>query len=211
MNNEDDNTVPIHATDNTITRDSAHNSLFKIHNSRNGFTLIELVVVLGITALLSSILISYNHTSRQQISLYVDQMKFIQTIFRAKSLALSPSIQSANSGICGYGVHVDYQAMNYSLFSCNVPQGTNCQGINSISVCSQTRISISDADSNVNFISQSGTPRLDDVLFIPPDPITLVSSGGAVVADRASVIVQTRDSSLSSAPISVNSAGLIDF
>mgnify|MGYP001594111839 CR=1 FL=1 len=191
---------------------TVYSSLFTGNRSRNGFTIIEIVVVLGITALLSSILISYNHTTRQQVSFYVDQMKFIQTIFRAKSLALSPSLQSSNSGICGYGVHVDYGAMNYFLFSCNMPQGTDCQSINSISACSQTRISTSDTDNNIRFISQSGTPRLDDVLFIPPDPITLVSSGGAVVSPgSASVIIQTKDGSLSSAPISVSSAGLIDF
>ncbi len=183
-----------------------------IHRSRGGFTMVELIVVIGITALLGSILISYNHTSRQQLSLYAGQMKFVETIFRAKSLALSPSVQSSSTSICGYGIHVDYQAMNYSLFSYNPPQGTNCQGISAIDPSVETRISTSDTNNDIKFIPQSGIPRLDDLLFIPPDPITLVSSGGAVVSTGpSSLIIQTQDGSLSSAPISVNSAGLIDF
>lgn len=185
--------------------------LFKVHLSRNGFTLIELIVVLGITALLSSILISYNSTSRQQLALYAEQIKFVETILRAKALSLSPSIQSS-SGVCGYGVQIDYTAMNYSLFRCGMPKETDCQSIDSINVCSRTIISTLDMNNNVKFITQDGTPRLDEILFIPPDPKTLVVSGGAVVnSGNASVIIQTQNESLKSAPISVNSAGLIDF
>ena len=183
----------------------------KLHNSRKGFTLVELIVVLGITMMLSSVLISYNSTSREQLSLYADQMKFIGTIFRAKSLSLSPSLSSGGSSIiCGYGIHVDYGAIQYSLFSCNMPQGTNCQTIASPDACDKNVISISEANSKVRFISQGGAPQLDDVLFIPPDPVTLIMSGGATSTD-ASVVLQTVGGSLKSNPISINSAGLVDF
>ncbi len=186
--------------------------LFKVHLSRNGFTLIELIVVLGITALLSSILISYNHVSRQQLALYAERIKFVETIFRAKSLTLSPSPQSSSEGICGYGIHVDYGAMNYSLFSYNKPQGIDCQNINSIDVGSENIISTVGINKNVKFInSENGVARYDDILFVPPDPITLLSSDGITINNGSvSVNIQTQDGSLS-AVVSVNSSGLIDF
>ena len=189
-----------------------HYSLLATRYSREGFTLVEIIVVLGITALLSSIMISYNYVSRQQLALYSEQMKFVETIFRAKSLALSPYTQSSGGDICGYGIHVDYEAKNYSLFNYNKPQGTTCQGINSIDINSENIISTVEIDKNVKFMnSQNGTARYDDFLFISPDPITLVSSDGTTINNGSvSVTVQTQDGSLS-ADISVNSAGLINF
>ncbi|MDP2741594.1 MAG: type II secretion system protein [bacterium] len=178
----------------------------------SGFTLIELIIVIGISVVLSSILFSYNHTTRQQLALYAEEMKFVQTVFRAKSLALASYIQSSNSNICGYGIHIDYLAMNYSLFSYNKPNGSNCKNINSISVGSENIVSTFTLDPNVKFISSpAGLTRLDDVLFIPPDPLTIInSSGNAIISGLASVVIQTQDNSLS-ARVNVNSAGLIDF
>jgi len=191
---------------------TVHNPSFAKHNFRSGFTLIELIVVIGITTLLSSALISFNHTSRQQIVLYAEEVKLAQTIFRAKSLAMSLYLQSAGSGICGYGVHVDYTAKNYSIFSYNKPAGSNCQNISAINTGSENIISTFKIGNGVILLSSpSAKTRLDDVLFIPPDPITLLNSGGAPALNgQASIVLQTLDGSLS-APININSAGLIDF
>ena len=58
-------------------RAALHSPFSILHSARNGFTLIELIVVLGITAFLSSIMISYNHTSRQQLALYAEETKLM--------------------------------------------------------------------------------------------------------------------------------------
>ncbi len=181
-------------------------------SEQSGFTLIELIIVIGISVILSSILFSYSHTTRQQLALYAEEMKLVQTIFRAKSLALASYIQMTSSNVCGYGIHINYVAMNYSLFSYNKPNGLNCKNINSIDAASETKISTFTLDPNVKFISsQAGLTRLDDILFIPPDPLTIVSSdGNSVISGLASVVIQTLDNSLS-ARVNVNSAGLIDF
>ncbi len=174
--------------------------------------MIELIIVMGISVILSSILLSYNHTTRQQLALYAEEMKFVQTVFRAKSLALSSYIQLSNSNICGYGIHIDYVAMTYSIFSYNKPNNSSCKNINSIDADSKNMISTFTLDPNVKFISSpAGLTRLDDVLFIPPDPLTIVNSGGnTIISGPASVVIQTQDNSLS-ARVNVNSAGLIDF
>ncbi|MBI4085369.1 MAG: type II secretion system protein [Candidatus Liptonbacteria bacterium] len=177
-----------------------------------GYTIIELLVVMAITALFSSILISYNHTSRQQIAFYAEQTKLIQSIFRAKSLALGSYVGSSASNICGYGVHIGYSEMSYSIFSYSKAGVTDCQGISSINPASENIISTFKLDNNVSFTTViSSGQRLDDVLFIPPQPLTLVGSGGSIIRNgSAAVSLRTLDSSLS-ASININSAGLIDF
>ena len=194
--------------------DNMRYSLFMIHDSRTGFTLIELIVVIGITILLSSSLISYNHVSRQQLALYAEEVKLAPTVFRAKSLAMSSYIQSAGSGICGYGVHVDYTPANmgYSIFSYARPAGSDCQNIDRINTNSENIVSTFKIGNGIRFVSSpSGKTKLDDVLFIPPDPITLLNSGGAPALNgQASIVIETLDGSLS-VSINVNSAGLIDF
>lgn len=183
-----------------------------LHNSRSGFTLIEIIIVISITAILSSFMISYNHTSRQQLALYAEEMKLAQTIFRAKSLAISSYAQSSTSGACGYGVHIDYSAMAYSVFSYNKPSGLACQKIKSIEQDYKNIVSTSKMDRNVRFKMLPGLAKnMDDVLFIPPDPLTILNSNGQSASeDSASITLETLDKSLSGTII-VNSAGLIDF
>ncbi|MEK7546635.1 MAG: prepilin-type N-terminal cleavage/methylation domain-containing protein [Patescibacteria group bacterium] len=189
--------------------------LFKravITPKKTGFTIIELLVALGIAVLFSSILISYNHTSRQQLALYAEETKLIQAIFRAKSLALGSYVKPSTPTVCGYGVHFDYAAMKYYIFSYNKAGIANCQNINEINAGSQDAISTFVLGGNVKLVGlPQGGSRLDDVLFVPPDPITLVNSGGTIIKNGSAVIyLQTIDGSLS-VKININSAGLIDF
>src|SRR3989344_4017655 len=190
----------------TIALDSIHHSSFIIHHSRKGFTLIELLVVIGITVMLSSALISYNHTSRQQLSLYAEEAKLTQMIFRAKSLALGSYVQSSNPNVCGYGVHVDYAAMNYTLFSYGAGI-SNCQKISSVDVSLENKISTFNLGNNVKLVgSLQGVIRLDDILFVSPDPLVLLNSGGIIVKNgSAAGTIQTQDGSLSTS-VKVNSA-----
>lgn len=179
---------------------------------KKGFTLLELLVVVGITALLSAILISYSSSSRQQIALYAEEARLGQTIYRAKFIALSSYVRSTGSpGTCGYGVHIDYAAMSYYLFSYNKPANSGCDSINSIDTNSENIMSTFRLNKNIKLVAPSGTPRLDDILYVPPDPKIIISSAGTVVSNgSAAVIIQTQDNLLS-APVSVNSAGLISF
>ncbi len=80
-----------------------------------GFTLLEILVVLGITTFLTGMVLTYGSRGRNQTSLYVEQAKLAQIILRAKSLSVAtynkPDIP------CGYGVSVDYDENSYELFS----------------------------------------------------------------------------------------------
>src|SRR5512144_1181344 len=94
---------------------------------RGGFTLIESMIAVTITVLLSSFVITYSSTGRQQISLTVERAKLVQVVSRAKSMALNR--YKDTDPVCGYGISVDYDNAQYMLFSYRAPR---CEDIASI-------------------------------------------------------------------------------
>ncbi len=176
-----------------------------------GFTLIELLVVLAVTALLSGILILYSHTSRQQVALYVEEAKLVQLIIRAKSLSLATYRQSSLP-ICGYGVHINYNNTTYALFSYPKPGGSSCSAITSINPSLETIVSSFSLSRELAFVSSPPAgSRIDDFLFIPPDPIILINSNGSMITSGfGNIVLTTADRSLQ-ATITVSSAGQITF
>lgn len=177
---------------------------------RGGFTLVELLVVLAITILLSSILIVYSHGSRQQVALYSERARLAQAIFSAKSYSLG-FYKPVSSNYCGYGVHIDYAGQTYSIFRYIKAGVADCRTISIINQSSEEVISTVKADGNILLVHPPSGPWLDDVIFVPPDPVTLVNSGGTMLASgEADVVIQTLDGSLSNS-VGVNTAGLINF
>lgn len=179
---------------------------------REGLTLLELTVVLVVTTALSGFLIVYNHASRQQIALSVEQAKLVQVISRAKSLSLS-TYHRSSSEICGYGVHVDYSRMTYTLFSYAKPAGVECGKISNIDPALEDTVYSFSLNRDVLFVSSpsKGGIVIDDALFVPPDPTTLMSSRGALITNGfGSITLGTRNNSIEAA-VSISSAGQISF
>ena len=178
---------------------------------RAGFTLIELLVSVTVTALLSSFVIVYTTSGRAQTALYVEQSKVIQVIVRAKSLAIST--YDAPAPLCGYGVHFDPDAGTYDLFSY---RSLDC-----------VHISFIDPDASANYVSlhryllpqnlmlRDGEDAIRDVLFIPPDPKTLLwkeSEGVLIPIERGAgkVYLAAKNGPWSS-DLQVSVAGQISF
>jgi|GEM_PF-709086 prepilin-type N-terminal cleavage/methylation domain-containing protein len=203
---------------------------------RNGFTLIEILVVLAITALLSSLAIIYTHVGQNQVSLSVEESKVAQFILEAKELSIAT--YSTSKTTCAYGVQFNYASSTYSIFQYNtaVPTGptgrpicpsiasTSAAGVVSgaISIYEQGSWHVHTAD-GVTLIKPTSTASygIYDVLFYPPDPCTLVSldgttfvsdcaGGGAGPLDTGYVRLSTVDGS-DSRTISVNSAGQVSL
>src|SRR3990167_848850 len=63
------------------------------------FTIVELLVVLAITAILFSSLIFYSRSAERQLILFKEQMKVITALQKAKSLAISAF--GENQAPCG--------------------------------------------------------------------------------------------------------------
>ena len=183
-----------------------HRQAGRFHD-RQGFTLVELLVTVSITALLSSFVIVYTSRGRAQTTLFVEQAKVGQVIIRAKSLAIS-TYDSATS-LCGYGVHFDIPAGTYALFSYTA---SHCAQISSIdptdaaAYAELQRFSLPKA-----LIFEQSPDSLQDVFFLPPDPTTFVWSGGVLLASGSGAVrVKTADN-VYLRVVQVSTAGQVSF
>ena len=68
--------------------------------NQKGFTLIELVAVIGVLVVVSGVLLVNNRLNESQLSLNTDAAGIASAVSRAKALTL----QNLSSDICGYGV-----------------------------------------------------------------------------------------------------------
>jgi len=89
-----------------------------------GFTLTELIVVVGIMALLLSVGVGYTQKGGKQIVLFREHSQLTQQILRARSFA-TQKLRPGEQLICAYGISV-IDNNSYSLFK-DLPQG-GCPG-----------------------------------------------------------------------------------
>src|ERR1051325_6517465 len=71
---------------------------------RSGFTLLEIMVVVTITILLSGMILVYNHSTQRQLILIREQAAIMGAIYRSKSLTLQKYNVPPNIG-CGFGLY----------------------------------------------------------------------------------------------------------
>jgi len=138
-----------------------------------GFTLIELIVIVGILSLLSAYLVTYSKTGEKQIVFFKEQNILTSAIFRAKNLAVSTYGRgSANS--CGYGIHFNLGTPQEIIIFSDLTSGSDCSRANKAYSLNENIEKIV-LDSRVRI---TNSPR--DFIFIPPDP-TVYPSGGVVI------------------------------
>ena len=191
-----------------------------IKNIKNnkGFTVVELIVTIGVIAVLAGYLIVYNKNSQAQIILSLEQAKLVGALNIAKSLTLSTYIENFSS--CGYGVYINYSNNSYEIFKYGQPP--NCGVIASSSLSSilsnssYTKIKTTNLPKEVVF-DNSGSNKLDAIFFIPPDPKILIwrNSYPTPITENdsnyeANIYLKTKDNSMSKT-IKINVAGQISF
>lgn len=180
--------------------------LISFRTFRFGFTLIEVLVVLGITSLLAGMILTYTSTSRDRTALYVEEAKLAQTISRAKALGIA-TFTANGTPPCGYGLKVDYDAQSYSVFSY---RADSCDiqvfGLGA----TMENVSTDQLSPNVRF-AEPGEGSVEVILFVPPDPKTWVWHIGSAVTSTAGSITLKTATGNSELTIQVNSAGQITF
>ncbi len=134
--------------------------------SESGFTLIETLVVIAIMAILSAMLIAFNHSSTTEIALTTDTATVAGALNRAKALALEKYNPSSSGGVpaCAYGVHFNSGTGTYFIYGVFA---SDCSGVSysyDPSAANQLKVETFQLDNGIAFVNL--TPS--DIYFIPP-------------------------------------------
>lgn len=188
-----------------------------------GFTIIELLIVVAISIMLSAIAINYTGTLRNTTALSVETSKIAGFIFRAKDLTIATYAGSSN--ICGYGTSVNAANNTYSLFAYKPSSAKYGSVPPCPSKASSTAGGISAAEmvpyssstwnvplaNNVQLQTGGGTDNLVTVLFYPPAPATLLSHNGSTFATSTFKVYLATTDGKASTTISINPQGQVSF
>jgi len=165
-----------------------------------GFTLIETIVVVAITMILSGILLAYNRSTERQIVLYRDQAVIVGAINRAKSLTIQKYREPRSDGkvACAFGVHFA-PPRSFILFQ-DLDQG-GCQENHIYAYDQGEEIQTLSLDNRLQFDMQNGF----DILFIPPElQATTTNANGFPVT----IVIKTNDNT-GRATTTISAAGQI--
>jgi len=180
---------------------------------KRGTSLIEILVVVAISVMLSSLAITYSKLGQRQISLYVETQKIGEMVFRAKTLALA-TYNDPGTPSCGYGFDIDYTTRLYSLFRYNPsPVPPNCS-IANINPDFRYPIAQTEILNRDVVFDASKEDTLYSVLFVPPEPRVFMSnsSSGLISAPPVpfTIYLKTLDGSARAA-VTVSPAGQVEF
>jgi prepilin-type N-terminal cleavage/methylation domain-containing protein len=183
--------------------------------SRSGFTLLELLIVIALSVLFSTLVIISGHTGENGVAMTVEETELSQLILRAKSLSVT-TYTGAGAG-CGDGIHIDAASGTYSLFVYS-PSGGLCPSFASTSEATNFESGEVpyDTASWKTPVAQglklgTGANPLEDILFYPPEPVTLISQNGTSFMNPAqtSYIYLEEIDGTASATIAVSPTGQV--
>lgn len=197
-------------------------------SDNKGFTLVEILIVLSISAVLSGLAIVYTHVGQNQITLSIEESKIAQLILEARQLSIAT--YSANNVTCAYGMQFDYTDQTYSLFAYNAaisspsyPGRPICPSIASTTAHFNSDAITEYAGGSWQIHVSPGVVMKDmgaasdtikSILFYPPNPFTLLSFDGSTMPNppvpTGYIYLETSDGS-TARTITVNPAGQVNL
>ena len=195
------------------------NLKFKIENSVKGITIVEILVVIFIIALFSSILLINFPKIIRKFALNRAVYKMSQDSRRAQDMALSGQ-RTEGGDVKGYGVYINLNSLGNKKYIIYADMGDDQKYDASGVICGRQSpnqdcvietINLSQAESGViiSGITNPNNVQQIDINFKPPNPtvtITSLSSGS-----RAQIIFALESDLLTYRTVSVNTAGLIEI
>ena len=194
------------------------NLKFKIKNFQEGITLIEIVVMLALIAIFSSILISDFPKIQRQFMLSRASHKLSQDIRRAQDLALSgrrPAEEDEGEKIAGYGIYFNTSTPTQykiyedkvvdSLFDKKYTDGEDVENIDMADFASGVHIKEINPD-------KSSSASIN---FSPPNPLVMLTVGALEPTSIEIILCMNTYCSEADSPtfriVSVNKSGLIEI
>ncbi len=141
----------------------------------------EIMVTLGILAILTSLLILYSRTGEKRVILFKEQAKVVSSIMRTKSLAIQTFSEKpdfpAGYHLCGYGLHF-YNDGRFIIFR---DISENCETTGEryterapddplYELVSENKLAV-----DLQFEFPAG---LTEIFFLPPEPETEITPSG---------------------------------
>lgn len=189
-----------------------------IFKFKHGFTMLELLVTISVSIMLTSMLILYSRTGEMQITLISERSKILSLITRAKSLSVQTLAEATPP--CGYGVYVDVAQNQYFLFknTASIAAGDECSEIKKGNInpmydpnpVGNPRDKIIETYKLSNGILFPVLAMVSKtILFIPPDPTTLLIPTNAL--SELTITIETDNATPTQASVTINRFGQITY
>lgn len=141
---------------------------------KKGFTLVEILIVIGVMAIISATLIGYNQSTNKKLALLSDRAKVVGVLQRAKSFALEK-----RGDACAFGVY--FEKPGTMIIFGDLPSDDRCAAGNfdkKYDEDEDEKMEEIFLDSRISFFALPGEGNSRNIVFIPP---YLETEGGGKV------------------------------
>ncbi len=187
--------------------------VFKSYYDMRGFTLVELMVVIAITSILSTMILPNFRFSEQQLSVKISAYRLAQDLRRVQEMAMSSIKFNGQISAGGYGVNFVLNSNTYILFAdVNANgeydgEGERVEEINLSRIKTTAKYSyLSYPGGGDPVEAWASLPELS-VIFVPPDPIVVIDSAETSYNNEYMVVLSYGSEIQKS--VKVNGIGLI--
>ena len=176
-----------------------------------GFTVVEIVVVLGIMAVITGIVLFNVGSEKQNAALFRSAQNLSLNLRKAENNALSSKVFKDSKVPCGWGVHFNgVDSTSYAIFA-DTTIAQNCFGRN-YKMDSGEELETVNLEAGVKIKSINNNIldiNISDVVFTPPAPLVRFTSfyGGQDGSNTINIILVNKNSSTRT--IAINKTGFI--
>jgi len=180
---------------------------------QNGYTLIEIIVVLVIITIIAGALFASFSTGREERALQISAYRLIQDLRSIQDKALAPLAPEKKNELCGeqqpleeelqkviFGVYFEANSEEYILF-------VDCDDNRTYTSTDKTLTPIG-LERGVKILDLS-TDGVLSIVFTPPDPKVFINGNPA--SDSVEITISLKDKPTKTKTIKVHESGLVEI
>jgi len=170
---------------------------------KNGFTIVEFLVVIFIISVLSGLSFTAYRTGEKIFALQMSAQKLAQDIRRVEEMAISAKIcgPCGNKVPPGYGIYLQQGSTSYFIYADTNPAKGN-------EIYDRKDVIVETISFESGVFIKSVNPSSLSINFKPPDPQTRIGNSSQTLNEVSIVLSLLTDTSKTKT-IKVNKAGLI--
>ena len=186
-------------------------------NNNRAFTLIEMMVVVGIVIVITGLSFAGYKSGQSQYALQISAQELASNLRRAQSMALSTVTQNGQAPAGGYGIYFNKATTDNSYILFSDTKDTDFSNGYAYDVADQPTDMVelkSGVKINIISITQKGiiSPFSSAyIIFTPPDPIITIGHERGNSADQLSITINLNNAPTQTKTITINKFGKIDI